>query len=339
MTLAKVWLRIFVTGYVAVFVMWLVSLTSLPPYGDLTRIGHLAEEDFGWTKPAPTVDPAYLKAAPVDQADILVIGDSFSMTLYWQASLAKAGYRVATTYWGQYGTVMCKDFDQWIQRAGFKGKLIIFESVERLLDERTVSGQTCEKVIKPFASQLEPFVKPAELPGPDALPNWSARFDTGPVAYYNSWRAKNSTGRTAVQQEHLGPAAAGRLQVFLPPRVQQAAGLRRRRGQRPADHGHPGPDQELCGAAPGHPAAVDGDPQQDHRLSSDPTSRRTSCTASARRSSGPTSTAFAREKGHQMQDFYFSNDTHLSMHGQLALGEYMLGVVREVLPVPQTKAP
>ena len=45
---------------VAVFVMWLVSLTSLPPYGDLTRIGHLAEEDFGWTKPAPTVDPAYL---------------------------------------------------------------------------------------------------------------------------------------------------------------------------------------------------------------------------------------------------------------------------------------
>jgi hypothetical protein len=40
-----------------------------------------------------------------------------------------------------------------------------------------------------------------------------------------------------------------------------------------------------------------------------------------------------------MQDFYFSNDTHLSMHGQLALGEHMLGVVREVLPVPQTKAP
>lgn len=338
MTLAKVWLRIFVTGYVAVFVMWLVSLTSLPPYGDLTRIGHLSEEDYGWTKPAPTVDPAYLKAAPVDQADILVIGDSFSMTLYWQSSLVKAGYRVATTYWGQYGTVMCKDFDQWIQRAGFKGKLIIFESVERLLDERTVDGQTCEKVIKPFSSKVEPFVKPAELPGPDALPNWSARFDTGPVAYFNSWRAKKSpvdllfNKNTWVRSlpdgcKYFSHRECDKLPVFVDDE-----------GNGPLTTGTLDRIKTFAAQHQSIPQLWMVIPNKT-TVFLKPDFSKSFVHGFREAKLGPDLYAFAREKGYQMQDFYFSNDTHLSMHGQLALGEYMLGVVRDVLPVQQTKAP
>ena len=338
MTLAKVWLRLFVTGYVAVFAMWLVSLTSLPPYGDLTRIGHLAEEDFGWTKPAPTVDPAYLKAAPVNQADILVIGDSFSMTLYWQASLVKAGYRVSTTYWGQYGTVMCKDFDQWIERAGFKGKLIIFESVERLLDERTVSGQTCDKVVKPFDSKLEPFVKPAQLPGPDALPNWSARFDTGPIAYFNSWRAKNSKTELLFNNNAWVRSLSDGCRFFshwecekLPVFVDDEGNGPLTVGTLDRIKGFAGKHQaiaQLWMVIPNKTTVyLKPDFSKDfvHGL--------------VDAKLGPDLYSFAREKRMQTQDFYFSNDTHLSMHGQLALGEYMLGQVRGILPVPQAKAP
>ncbi|VTU20063.1 hypothetical protein H6CHR_01310 [Variovorax sp. PBL-H6] len=338
MTLAKVWLRIFVTGYVAVFAMWLVSLTTLPPYGDLTRIGHLAEEDFGWTKPGPTVDPAYLKAAPVGEADVLVIGDSFSMTLYWQASLVKAGYRVATTYWGQYGTVMCKDFDQWLQRAGFKGKLIIFESVERLLDERTVDGQACNKVVKPFESKLEPFVKPATLPGPDALPNWTARFDTGPEAYYNSWRAKRSSvdllfnKNTWVRSfpegcKYFSHRECNKLPVFVD-----------EEGNGPLTTGTLERIKTFAAQHPAIPQLWMVIPNK-ATVYLRPEFSKDFVKGFVEAKLGPDLYAFSREKSAQIQDFFFSNDTHLSMHGQLALGEHMLGVVREVLPVPQAKSP
>ena len=54
---------------------------------------------------------------------------------------------------------------------------------------------------------------------------------------------------------------------------------------------------------------------------------------------GPDLYAFTREKHTQIRDFYFSNDTHMSMHGQLALGERMLAAVREVIPTPSSKSP
>jgi len=338
MTLAKVWLRLFVTGYVAVFAMWLVSLTSLPPYGDLTRIGHLAEEDFGWTKPAPTVEAAYLKGVPVDQADILVIGDSFSMTLYWQASLVKAGYRVSTTYWGQYGTVMCKDFDQWIERAGFKGKLIIFESVERLLDERTVDGQTCDKVVKPFSAKLEPFVKPAELPGPDALPNWSARFDTGPVAYYNSWRAKKSPVELLFNKNAWVRSLPEGCKYFSHRECDKLPVFVDDEGNGPLTTGTLDRIKTFAGKHSTIPQLWMVIPNKT-TVYLKPDFSKDFVQGFRDAKLGPDLYAFARDKGHQMQDFYFSNDTHLSMHGQLALGEYMLGVVRDLLPIQQTKAP
>ena len=338
MTLAKVWLRIFVTGYVAVFAMWLVSLTTLPPYGDLTRIGHLAEEDFGWTKPAPTVDPAYLKAAPVEQADILVIGDSFSMTLYWQASLVKAGYRVATTYWGQYGTVMCKDFDQWLQRAGFKGKLIIFESVERLLDERTVDGQACGKVVKPFESKLEPFVKPATLPGPDAIPNWTARFDTGPEAYYNSWRAKRSSVDLLFNKNTWVRSLPGGCKYFSHRECNKLPVFVDDEGNGPLTTGTLDRIKTFAAQHQAIPQLWMVIPNKT-TVYLKPEFSKDFVNGFVEAKLGPDLYAFSREKGHQMQDFYFSNDTHLSMHGQIALGEHMLAAVREVLPVPQAKAP
>ncbi|MBT2325307.1 hypothetical protein J7E62_23535 [Variovorax paradoxus] len=337
MTLAKVWLRIFFVGYLAVFAMWLVSLTNLPFYGDLTRIGRLSERDFGWTAPAPTVDPAYLKAVPVDQADVLVIGDSFSMTYYWQSALVKAGYRVATTYWGQYDIVLCADFDQWLERAGFKGKLVILESVERLLDERTVSGEACEKINKPLAAQLKPFVDPAELPGADALPNWSARFDTGPVAYYNAWRAKQSASVIRFKDTRVGPVPDG-CQLFSHKLCTKLPFFVDDEDNGPLTPGTLARMQVFTKKHETVPLLWMVIPNKTTVYVKPDFSK--DFEAGFRKSKlGPDLYAFAREKRTQIRDFYFPNDTHLSMHGQLQLGELMLDAVREVLPVPPAKSP
>src|ERR1700712_1255453 len=131
---ARSWLRSFAAGFVIIVSMLLVTLFTPAPYGDLTRIGRLSDAEFGWRAAPPVVEKQYIKGAPLDQADVLVLGDSFSMTLRWQSRLVKEGYKVATIYWGQTGP-MCSDFTPWIRHAGFKGKLVVVESVERLLGD------------------------------------------------------------------------------------------------------------------------------------------------------------------------------------------------------------
>ena len=76
---------------------------------------------------------------PLDQADVLVIGDSFSMYYAWQSPLVGAGYRIASAHWDKIGP-LCDDFASWLRREGFKGKLVLIESIERLLPERLDAG-------------------------------------------------------------------------------------------------------------------------------------------------------------------------------------------------------
>ena len=225
-TPAKVWLRFFLIGYIVLMVLWIVSLTSPVPYGDLTRIGRLSEREFGWTAPPPQVDPAYLKGTPVDQADVLVIGDSFSMTFRWQSVLTRAGYRVATTNWGQYENALC-----------------------------------------------------------DKMPFFAEDEDNGPLTPAHLDWMKNFTkahGKVPI----IWMVIPNKTTVYLKPDYSR--------------------DFETAFRASGL---------------------------------GPDLYAFTREKHTQIRDFYFPNDTHMSMHGQFALGERMLTAVREVLPAPPSRTP
>ena len=43
----------------------------------------------------------------------------------------------------QYGNALCPDFDAWIRRAGFRGRLVIVESVERMLSQRAAASARC----------------------------------------------------------------------------------------------------------------------------------------------------------------------------------------------------
>jgi SGNH hydrolase-like domain, acetyltransferase AlgX len=114
LSLPVVWISLFFTNY----------------HGDLTRIGKWTEHDFSWQIPQPAIDSSLLQSSPLDQADILVIGDSFSENLYWQSVLTQSGKKVATIHWRSIGFI-CEDFQKQLLSSGFKGKHIIVQAVER----------------------------------------------------------------------------------------------------------------------------------------------------------------------------------------------------------------
>lgn len=98
--------------------------------GDLTRVGKWMESDFGWREPQPSIDPKLLVSSTLQEADVLVIGDSFSENLHWQSVLTQSGKKVATIHWGAIGFI-CEDFSKQLKASGFKGKQIIIQSIER----------------------------------------------------------------------------------------------------------------------------------------------------------------------------------------------------------------
>ena len=110
--------------------------------GDLTRITPVSESMFGWTKKQPAIPPLLLRQSDIRTADVFVIGDSFSAHGVWQAELVKAGLQVHTEEWGVM-PYLCGDVGSQIRRAGFKGKWIIIETVERNLAHRINDSLRC----------------------------------------------------------------------------------------------------------------------------------------------------------------------------------------------------
>jgi hypothetical protein len=114
--------------------------------GDLTRVGKMPESLFGWTKSQPAIPPELLKPASWQEADVLVIGDSFSETRVWQSVLVKNGLKVRTEHWTSIREGICEDFYPWVRAQGFKGKWVVFEVVERNVEAGLPKSVTCKQV-------------------------------------------------------------------------------------------------------------------------------------------------------------------------------------------------
>lgn len=117
--------------------------------GDLTRVGKWTESDFGWREPQPSLDPKLLVSSHLQEADVLVIGDSFSENLHWQTVLTQSGQKVATIHWSSIGFI-CEDFPKKLKASGFRGKQIIIQAVER------GAVKQFEKSVDCSTSQLPP---------------------------------------------------------------------------------------------------------------------------------------------------------------------------------------
>ena len=140
---ARAWLAIFIFGAWLLGLLCFAAQIFVPiPYGDLTRIGRVSEKLFGWMSIQPNIQESNRKNYPLDSADVLVVGDSFSMPMAWQSVLQKKGLRVHTTTWDRV-TGVCADFPAWLANNGFNGRFVIFESIERYFANRLVRSLQC----------------------------------------------------------------------------------------------------------------------------------------------------------------------------------------------------
>jgi hypothetical protein len=123
---------------------YLLPLASFQ--GDLTRVGMLPESLFGWTKTQPAINPELLRQSSMQDADVLVIGDSFSDTRIWQTVLTGHGLRVHTEHWSNLQDTICADFSSWLHAQGFKGKYVVVEAIERRAKDLIANSVACNKL-------------------------------------------------------------------------------------------------------------------------------------------------------------------------------------------------
>ena len=187
---ARTWLWIFAVFAATATAMQALSILTPMPHGDLSRISRVRDAVFGWTRPQPMVPAELQRAVGIADADVLVVGDSFSVGLVWQSRLVKAGYRVAMIHWDD-AQPHCRDFRSWVRERGFRGSWLIFETVERSLDQRIRANGDCVAHRRPeVAAYSTPPSGP--LPGAGGL-NWKSQFTTGLVSVVNDYRARTTT--------------------------------------------------------------------------------------------------------------------------------------------------
>lgn len=156
----------------AIFGFYLLPLGDFE--GDLTRLAMLPESQFGWTKPQPAIASNLLQQASWQEADVLVIGDSFSKPHLWQTVLTQQGLRVRTEDWRNIHSI-CEDFSPWLKLQKFKGKFVIFEMVERGAENVLERSVGCNKV----SYRATPDVQPAP---PETLPDRKIRRYSGKLS-------------------------------------------------------------------------------------------------------------------------------------------------------------
>ncbi len=337
MSAAKLWLSIFLTGFAVVVAMLLVTLFTPVPYGDLTRIGRLSDHAFGWRREPPPFPPeTAMRAVPIDQADIVVIGDSFSMTYFWQASLVQAGYKITTIYWGQYSETMCSDVQSWLQKAGFRGKLVIFESVERLLKERLKNSADCTHMTKEFGSRPTPLI--SAIPRvPSFELNSAATLTTGLVAWNHMRQVRKSTTDIEFDGTQIRAVPEGCTQ-FSNRMCDKSLFFDEDVNNGELDLHDFERMQRFNASQVAIPYVWMVVPDKTTTYL-DPTHSKAFMDAFRAAGLGPDLFAMTAEHRLKVRDLYFPNDTHLSMHGQAILGQRMLEIVRKTLPAPAAKTP
>ena len=114
--------------------------------GDLARVGGFAERDYAAGRPQAPARIAPNTVAVTD-ADVIVLGDSFSNKLLWQGELeAVTGQRTLTYQYGQSGCV--SNWLQWLHTLKLKpGAQVIIESSERSFVARFNQMAACPKIV------------------------------------------------------------------------------------------------------------------------------------------------------------------------------------------------
>lgn len=170
-----------VLGYAAIGFYFLPLATF---QGELTRMSLLPESLFGWTKPQPQLDIQWMQQASMQDADVLVIGDSFSEPRIWQMALTQRHMKVRTLSWNSMQGI-CADFSDWVKAQGFKGTYVIAEIVERNLIDTLQRSADCKQTqYHPHASVDAPRYPPA-VSFDTTQGDYSGKLSTGIKTRFN----------------------------------------------------------------------------------------------------------------------------------------------------------
>lgn len=147
-------LIIFYAFLLLAIIAWTMELYFEKLYGDLTRVGYFSEHDFGWQLEQPAIPNELFKDYSLAEADILVIGDSFSEYRIWQSRLTANGLKVSTLTWRDLkkdsAEMLPANLGEVLRKAGFKGHYVVIESIERFFQLRMKTLSKEQKtIIKP----------------------------------------------------------------------------------------------------------------------------------------------------------------------------------------------
>lgn len=339
MRAAKVWLGIFCAGFLVLAALLVVTLFTPVPTGALTRIGQISEYQFHGQAPEPDIPYALIQQSPIEQADILVVGDSFSNYFAWQTELVAAGYRIATTHW-DWVSPLCPDFAPWLQSAGFKGRLVLLQSIEYLVPERLAAMQQCDSMqSRRFKLSPPPSVSPSPAPPVPRL-NSNARLMSGLSTWRHTRRIEASEGVVEFDTERFGAS------VFASPVPDGCAQFSHRLCEKNLfllmDRTNPelhAPDAEFMHRfiTQSHPLTVRWMMIPNKTTVYLDTQRAQDFARRARELAiGPDLFTVAQAGRRQMRDLYWPNDNHWSMQGQLYFGRHMLDYVRNTIGAPRS---
>lgn len=321
----RLWLRVFSAVVAAVALLLLWTLLTPPFQGDLTRLGRLSENAFGPTLAQPAVPPALRVSSALQEADVLVIGDSFSVPLLWQSVLVERGLRVATIGWQTLGP-LCADLGEVLRAQGFRGSAVVVESVERGLSAHLDAALACTHT-RPGRLSAQQAPRDWATAGPFGL-NTRETLLTGLLTSWHTHRARTS------QAEELLHHTGGADQV----RIQRVPDGCLRFSHRLCERGLFFADDRS--AEPFGPAAVDRMQQLSRRHADLSITwlvmpNKTSVYLQAERAAtvgaalettglGPDLFADFMHRSRQQRDLYIPNDTHTSTDGYRVVGERVL---------------
>jgi hypothetical protein len=155
--------------------------------GELARMGLLPDTLFGWTKPQPAIDINLLKQSSMQEADVLVVGDSFSETRVWQSVLTQHGLKVRTEPWDSIRGI-CADFTPWLREQGFKGKYVVLEIVERNIVDGLAKSVACQHMQYHPNAHVDSPRSPPVVSYDVNYRNYSGKFSIAFQTQLNAWK-------------------------------------------------------------------------------------------------------------------------------------------------------
>jgi hypothetical protein len=182
-----------------------LSIFFEPISGDLTRIGHWSERDFGWNKPQPAVS-VHANGTSISNPQVLVLGDSFSHPNIWQSYLAESRHLEILSF--QYQDVGCVDnWLKWVAGNHYSNvNTVIIQVVERSFVPLFRHLNTCTSRVPKSFEIAEKNIIPTH-------PQKALMLDAGyliPTAA-NTLRTAWSDGRIVSGDVSNVPLATGKL--------------------------------------------------------------------------------------------------------------------------------